>query len=113
MRSRAFEETVHETLLREREMRELTAELEKCRTERDEWERSAMDERVEVEESRASLSALRRELEMERAEREREAYELDREKEKSTNLQSVLEDFQSGIYSFVSNRPISLIILNI
>lgn len=64
--------------------------------ERDEWERTAMQEKVGAEESRMTIESLQRDLELERDARERETGELEFEREKSGNLQSVLEDFQVG-----------------
>ena len=55
-----------------------------------------MREKVGVEESRLTIESLQRDLELEREAREKEARELEFEREKSGNLQSVLEDFQAG-----------------
>lgn len=44
MRNRALQENAQESLLRERELRETQTELERCRMERDEWERTALQE---------------------------------------------------------------------
>lgn len=96
MRSRALQETAQETLLRERELREMQTELERCRMEKDEWEHAALHERAFADEARATIETLQRDLEIEREAREREAVELEAEREKANNLQSVLEDFQSG-----------------
>lgn len=96
IRSRVLEDNAQEASTRERDFRELQAELERCRMERDEWERALLEERVALEEIRSSAGTTRRELEMERADRERIGTELERERENSANLQSVLEDFQSG-----------------
>ncbi|KAI9567458.1 hypothetical protein HD554DRAFT_2023606 [Boletus coccyginus] len=78
------------------ELRETLAELERCRLEKDEWERGAMQERLAVEEARGIAEALRRELDVERETRVRERAELDAAKETAANLQSVLEDFQTA-----------------
>lgn len=99
MRTRAFEENAHEAMVRERELRESQADLERCRLERDEWERALLQERVFADESRSSLESLMRDLELEREARERDAHELEMEREKANNLQSVLEDFQAGEYT--------------
>ncbi|KAF8707517.1 GRIP-related Arf-binding domain, partial [Rhizoctonia solani] len=69
-------------------------ELEEERLDREEFEREAAQERVMVEELKAQLVVLRREVEQAAAQRNREAEAVQREKEKSANLQSVLEDFQ-------------------
>lgn len=71
-------------------------ELEGERLEREELEREAAQERVMAEEVRAQVSVLRREVEQAAALRARETEAVEREKEKSANLQSVLEDFQLG-----------------
>ena len=55
-----------------------------------------MQEKVRAEESRITIESLQRDLELEREAAEREAAELEFEREKSGNLQSVLEDFQAG-----------------
>ena len=74
---------------------ELQAELEQCRIERDEWEQKALQEHVSADEARTTADALRRDLEVEREGRERAETGLEVEREKSGNLQSVLEDFQA------------------
>lgn len=71
-------------------------ELEGERLEREELEREAAQERVMAEEVRAQVSVLRREVEQAATLRARETEAVEREKEKSANLQSVLEDFQLG-----------------
>ncbi|KAF8879649.1 hypothetical protein CPB84DRAFT_1793144 [Gymnopilus junonius] len=96
MRTRVLQENAQENIQRERELRETQMELERCRMERDEWERSALQEQVASEEARSAAEALRRELEMEKAVRSRDLAELEKEKEKTFNLQSVLQDFQSA-----------------
>lgn len=98
LRSKAFQDSAHEAAAREREMLELQGELERCRIERDEWEHALLEERVLVDEAKAALASSRRELELERETRAKEAEELQRERERSANLQSVLEDFQSGTH---------------
>ncbi|KAG8216811.1 hypothetical protein J3R82DRAFT_7064 [Butyriboletus roseoflavus] len=85
-----------ESVASEHALRETLAELERCRLERDEWERGAMQERLLVEEARAIAEALRRELDVEREVRQREGEVLDAAKETAANLQSVLEDFQTA-----------------
>jgi chromosome segregation ATPase len=85
-----------ESIVRERELREAQGELERCRIERDEWERKAVQERMAVDEVRAGMEILRRELEAERDAHEKDAGKLSLEVEKAANLQSVLEDFQAG-----------------
>lgn len=108
VRSRTLLESTQESMLRERELREAQTELERCRMERDEWERTAQQERLAAEESRA----YERDLEHERDNSERLYAELEAEKEKSANLQSVLQDFQagrvqssSGVIHLISPQP--------
>ena len=96
MRTRALHENTQESLTRERELREAQSALERCRIERDEWERETLQERVVLDEARAAVDVLRRDLELEREAREREADDLESERQKAVNLQSVLEDFQAG-----------------
>ena len=95
MRSRALHDSTQETFLRERELRELQAELEQCRIERDEWEQKALQEHISADEARSTADALRRDLELEREARQRAETDLAVEREKCGNLQSVLEDFQA------------------
>lgn len=88
--------TLQESLQREKELRETQLDLERCRMERDDWERSAEQEKAMLEESRSTVEIVRRELDLESEGRARDAVELDLERERSANLQSVLQDFQAG-----------------
>ena len=88
--------TLQESLQREKELRETQVDLERCRMERDDWERSAEQEKALSEEARSTIESLRRELDLEGEARARETAELDLERERSENLQSVLQDFQAG-----------------
>ncbi|PIL23079.1 hypothetical protein GSI_14387 [Ganoderma sinense ZZ0214-1] len=96
MRSRALHDSSQETFLRERELRELQAELEQCRIERDEWEQKALQEHIEADEARTTVDSLRRDVEIERDSRRHAETNLEVEREKCVNLQSVLEDFQTS-----------------
>ncbi|KAI0346638.1 hypothetical protein BDW22DRAFT_1352796 [Trametopsis cervina] len=96
MRSQAFQENAQEAYIRERELREVQSELERVRTERDEWEHKALQEHIIADETRGALDSARRDLDIERDAREREATLLQAEREKVNNLQSVLEDFQAA-----------------
>lgn len=96
LRNRTIHENAQETLQRERELREAQVELERCRMERDEWERAAMHSKAILENSSSSAEASERELVIERDAHARDLAELTAEREKSQNLQSVLQDFQSG-----------------
>ena len=98
MRSRVLQENAQESQHRERELRDTQMELERCRMERDEWERSAMQEQVISEDAKTTVESLRRDLELESAARVREGAELERERERADNLQSVLQDFQAGMF---------------
>lgn len=98
LRSKALQDNALEAAARERETLELQGELERCRIERDEWEHALLEERVFADEAKAGLVSLRRELEVEKDARMKDAEELQRERERSANLQSVLEDFQSGTH---------------
>ena len=97
MRARAFQENAQENLQRERELREVQSELERCRLERDEWERMALQERVLADEAKSTVEMYKRDLELERESHARDSAELELEREESANLQSVLEDFQTGM----------------
>ncbi|KAH7878685.1 uncharacterized protein C8R40DRAFT_782157 [Lentinula edodes] len=96
MRNRAFQETTHESLLRERELRETQTELEQCRLERDELERVALQERAFSEDARSAAESITRDLELEKERRARELVELALQRERGDNLQSVLQDFQAA-----------------
>jgi len=97
LRTRALHENAQESMLRERELRETQSELERCRIERDEWERALMQERVVLNEARVSIDILSRDLEVEQEARRRDVEVLEVERERASNLQSVLEDFQAGV----------------
>ena len=96
LRTRSLHENAQESMLRERELRETQSELERCRMERDEWERALMQERVVLNEARVSIDGLSRDLDIEQESRRRDLLELEVERERASNLQSVLEDFQAG-----------------
>jgi len=96
LRTRALHENAQESMLRERELRETQSELERCRIERDEWERALMQERVLLNEARVSIDAFSRDLGIEQEGRRRDVEALEVERERASNLQSVLEDFQAG-----------------
>jgi hypothetical protein len=102
LRSRALEESVRESLVRERELREAQMELERSRMEQDEWERIAMQERAVVDDLRSGVETLKTDLQLEKEARDRDALELQFEREKSHNLESVLQDFQAGMYRTLS-----------
>jgi len=95
LRTRILQDGANEAS-REREFIELQGELERHRMERDEFEHALMTERVVSDEAKAELTTKRRELELEREARAKDLEELEREREKSGNLASVLEDFQSS-----------------
>ena len=93
LRNRALQDNAYESSLRERD----AAELERVRRERDDWERVAMEERIRGESLSAEISVLHREQQAVIIELEVRTEELKQEKQTSSNLQSVLEDFQSGM----------------
>jgi hypothetical protein len=97
-----LQDNAQENLIRERELREAQSELERCRLDRAEWERVALQEKAVIEDVKSTSQILRRDLELEKSARERVATELEMEQEKSTNLQSVLQDFQSGSFTILS-----------
>jgi chromosome segregation ATPase len=99
MRSQVLHESAHESLQRERELRETQIELERCRMERDECERSALQEQAISEELRSAVDELRRELQLLGAKKDKGALDLEHEREKTANLQSVLQDFQIGAFN--------------
>ncbi|KAF9653715.1 hypothetical protein BDM02DRAFT_1653973 [Thelephora ganbajun] len=96
LRTWALHENAQESMLRERELRETQSELERYRIERDEWERALMQERVVLNEARVSIDALTRDLEIVQEMRQRDVEALEVERERASNLQSVLEDFQAA-----------------
>lgn len=97
IRSRALQDNVQESLLKERELRETQSDLEQCRMERNEWEQIAMQEKVVADEAKTAVESFKRDLELEREARERDLAELEMQREQSSNLQSVLVDFQAGV----------------
>lgn len=97
LRSRALEESAQESLVRDRELREAQMELERCRMEREEWERIAMQEGAVVDDLKSGIETLKTDLELEREARDRYSLQVQSEREKSHNLESVLQDFQAGM----------------
>jgi hypothetical protein len=92
--------------MRERELRDAQNELERIRVERDDWEQAAMRHKVDYEDAHTLIDSLRRDLQVEREAREQEADQLEIERERCTNLQSVLEDFQAGGFSQTLPCPV-------
>lgn len=97
LRSRALEESAQESLVRDRELREAQMELERCRMEREEWERIAMQEGAVVDDLKSGIETLKTDLELEREARDKYSLQVQSEREKSHNLESVLQDFQAGM----------------
>ena len=64
--------------------------------ERAEWERAAQESRIQADDAKEALEVVKRELDFERDARVQQERDLLSEREKSANLQSVLEDFQMG-----------------
>lgn len=104
MHSRALQDSVQESYLWEHELRELQAELEQCRIEHDKWEQKAMQEHISADEAWTTADILRRDPEAERESRQRAEGVFKMEREKSNNLQSVLEDFQAGMHTSALSR---------
>lgn len=96
LRATALQDSSHETLLRERELKETQTELERCRLEKEDWERTALEAKASLDEQRVALDEAERNLQMEREARERDAYSLASERDRADNLQSVLADFQGA-----------------
>ena len=67
-----------------------------------------MQERVVVNEAGVSIDALSRDLEMEQEARQRDVMALEVERERASNLQSVLEDFQAGELFALQRIPLFL-----
>ena len=104
MRTRSLQES----LQREKELRETQLDFERCRMERDDWERSAEQEKAISEETRSTVESLRRDLDLQVEARAKETAELNLERERSENLQSVLQDFQAGKVLFLKTQLESL-----
>ena len=100
MRTRSLQES----LQREKELRETQLDFERCRMERDDWERSAEQEKAISEETRSTVESLRRDLDLQVEARAKETAELNLERERSENLQSVLQDFQAGKVLFLKTQ---------
>ncbi|KAG8968875.1 hypothetical protein FRC03_005748 [Tulasnella sp. 419] len=75
--------------------RELEEDVERLKLERLEWEEIIQQERVGWEELGREVMVQKREVEGGREERDTLRAELEKEKEKTKNLQSVLEEFQA------------------
>lgn len=99
LRLRVFDSqkaSVEEFNNRERSLREAQEDLERVRTEREEWEGEAMRERVRREEVVARLGQVEFDFVAAKEEREMLRDERDREAESAANLYVVLEEFQAG-----------------
>lgn len=96
LRAKLFQDSAQEVALRERELLELQNELEKCRIERDETEQALMQEKVALDTVKSELNEVRKELLKESEIRMKVASDLEKERERGSNLQMVLEDFQTG-----------------
>jgi len=77
-------------------MRELRGEMERLRSEREEWEAEAGRERERREEAEEELRAIEWREREGRKEWEEGRDQLERERERADNLQEVLGEFQSG-----------------
>jgi chromosome segregation ATPase len=77
-------------------MRELRGEMERLRSEREEWEAEAGRERERREEAEEELRAIEWREREGRKEWEEGRDQLERERERADNLQEVLGEFQAG-----------------
>ncbi|CDZ96312.1 GRIP-related Arf-binding domain [Phaffia rhodozyma] len=86
----------NEALLRTRDLRELQAEMEALRLEKEEWEVAAGREKERAEDE--ERKGMEEEARWRRAEEEKKKEEIKakRERERADNLQSVLEEFQAA-----------------
>lgn len=99
LRLHAFDsqrQTSDEATSREMALRDAQEDLERVRTEREEWEGEAMRERVKREELATRVGHLESQLAVVKTERELMREERDREAESASNLLAVLEEFQAG-----------------
>ena len=112
MQSKVIQDNAHEAAAHEHEIIELQSELKRCQMQWDECEHGLLKERVVSDGVKAELAGMRRELELEREVRLKDVDELEREWERSVNLQSVLEDFQSGEW-LCSMAPCRVLTLNV
>ena len=79
-----------------REMRELRGEMERLRVEREEWEAEASREREKREAMEDEVRGTEKRERDARREMERAGDELMQERERASNLQDVLSEFQSS-----------------
>ncbi|KAI3605253.1 guanylate kinase [Moniliophthora roreri] len=96
MRNRALHENAQEALIRDRELRNAQAELERCRIKLEEQDLNEMREKALLEEARSNVETLETDLKLAQAALERAEAERKAEKERADNLQSVLADFQAA-----------------
>ncbi|GJJ14994.1 hypothetical protein Clacol_009264 [Clathrus columnatus] len=96
LRAKVFQDSAQEAVLRERELHDLQNELEQCRIERDEFEQALMEEKVILDNVKNDVTDLKKELLKESEMRMAVASDLEKERERSSNLQMVLEDFQAA-----------------
>lgn len=87
---------LEEASSREVQLRDVTEDLERCRSEREDWENEAMKERVQRETLEMQLNTLERELSQTRLTCEQYRTERDRQAESASNLHLVLEEFQAA-----------------
>jgi chromosome segregation ATPase len=98
-RIQEYEQSARDSVIRDRELRELREEAEGLRLDKEELEMSLQRERLQSASGEEVIAELRKELESERVARIWLEDALKKETEKSENLQGVLEDFQAGGYS--------------
>lgn len=86
----------HESLQHERDVRDLQHQLEQLKLDRDECSRAAETEKALVDDLKSQLDEARRDLDLVKGGEDAVNEALHREREKSRNLQAVLQDFQTG-----------------
>ncbi|KAI1315041.1 hypothetical protein EDD11_001381 [Mortierella claussenii] len=90
------EDAFAEVMEKENLIHELQSRLQREEREREDWETMASEQRASKDQAIMTMRALERERDAARAEKEVLRQELDREIESLTNLQGVLEEFQSA-----------------
>ncbi|XP_006463407.1 hypothetical protein AGABI2DRAFT_73535 [Agaricus bisporus var. bisporus H97] len=86
----------HESLQHERDVRDLQHQLEQLKLDRDECSRAAETEKALVDDLKSQLDEARRDLDLVKGGEDAVNEALHREREKSRNLQAVLQDFQTA-----------------
>lgn len=85
---------LEEVSTREAQLRDLTEDLERCRLEREDWEKQAMRERVSREALEGRIATYDRDLQQAHTDKEQLEAERDSHANAAANLHNVLEEFQ-------------------